>query len=514
MADTFFTDEEVVWWGEAEPRSTSTPTVPPSRTPQRRSARRTFAGDVSSLGTAVARRSRVPPALLGLLGLGLLLAVAVVVRLALTGDEPPEQAAAASPPAATVPGASGTPASPASVTPAKPVTLEPGDRGAGVRELQVALTALGLYGGGTDGDYGPGTGAAVAAFQGASGLSADAVAGPATAGALSEALADRAQEDAAAARAGLAAAVDSGLLGEEAAEQARTTLADTLRAIRGGSPGRSAVLGLVLHDVAAEADRYTSARTPALFGLLDTNARRLASVRPRIEDAAVADGTGVVYRHFREHGYEFHPLASFATLNGVARRGERADAERLAKAMVARGVRSGDTLLWQYRFPFGGPPVWTSGFGQAVGAQSLAHAADLLGDRALMDAAGSAFRAIPRDLSRPLGGGTWVMEYGFTDMAVLNAQLQSIISLGEYVELSQDPEARTFVASMSDAARTLIPEFDTGCWSRYSLEGSPATTGYHTYHVKLLKRLAATTGDPVFRETADRWSGYLAAGPC
>jgi len=106
------------------------------------------------------------------------------------------------------------------------------------------------------------------------------------------------------------------------------------------------------------------------------------------------------------------------------------------------------------------------------------------------------------------------MEYGFTDMAVLNAQLQSIISLGEYVELSQDPEARTFVASMSDAARTLIPEFDTGCWSRYSLEGSPATTGYHTYHVKLLKRLAATTGDPVFRETADRWSGYLAAGPC
>ena len=65
---------------------------------------------------------------------------------------------------------------------------------------------------------------------------------------------------------------------------------------------------------------------------------------------------------------------------------------------------------------------------------------------------------------------------------------------------------------MDTAARTLLPQFDTGCWSLYSLEGSPASLHYHTYHVGLLHQLAAETGDPFWKQTEDRWRGYLSSG--
>ena len=37
---------------------------------------------------------------------------------------------------------------------------------------------------------------------------------------------------------------------------------------------------------------------------------------------------------------------------------------------------------------------------------------------------------------------------------------------------------------------------------------------YHTYHVHLLERLGRLTRDPVYRETGQRWRGYLDAGGC
>ncbi len=97
-------------------------------------------------------------------------------------------------------------------------------------------------------------------------------------------------------------------------------------------------------------------------------------------------------------------------------------------------------------------------------------------------------------------------------MAILNAHLQSLISLYEYERISKDPQAGATVARMDTAARTLLPQFDTGCWSLYSLGGSPASLHYHTYQVDLLHQLAAETGDPFWKQTEDRWRGYLSSG--
>lgn len=63
-------------------------------------------------------------------------------------------------------------------------TLAPGANGADVERLQRALNDKGFSPGAIDGDYGPGTQAAVLAFQRSQGLLADGVAGPRTLNAL------------------------------------------------------------------------------------------------------------------------------------------------------------------------------------------------------------------------------------------------------------------------------------------------------------------------------------------
>jgi len=63
-------------------------------------------------------------------------------------------------------------------------TLQLGSSGPGVTDLQDKLRARGFDPGPSDGSYGPGTAAAVAAFQRGAGLTADGVVGPQTASAL------------------------------------------------------------------------------------------------------------------------------------------------------------------------------------------------------------------------------------------------------------------------------------------------------------------------------------------
>ncbi len=497
MADAFFIEEQFDWWDEEE--LTAEEAAPaPGAPPRRRAPPRTFAGDLSRLR---ARAARSPRLSLALFALALAVALAVAVR-PFSGDErkaAPVSAAPANEPPALAPGS--PPAS----------ALREGDHGARVRDLQVALTALGAQESLPDGSFGASTTAAVQAFQGTRGLLVDGIAGEDTKTALREAIAERTREDEQAVSSGLTAAVEDGRLGEQAAADARAILAEAMAAIGALQPGRATVLGLVIDDVAAGADAYGSARTPALFAQLRENTKSLGARAPAIAETAVSDGTGVVYRFFPKHGYQFHPLGSFAKLNTLAGQKDEKAAGRLADALVARGVSQGKALTWPYRFSAGGPDVWESGFAQAVGAQSLARTSSLTGDRSLLDVAAASFRAIPRGLTLRVGGGSWIQEYGFSPMAVLNAQLQTIVSLSEYAQISGDEKAKAYVAGLTKTTQKLMGEFDTGCWSRYSLDGNPATTAYHTYHVKLLERLARSTGDPFWRETSRRWRGYLNA---
>jgi FAD/FMN-containing dehydrogenase len=108
-----------------------------------------------------------------------------------------------------------------------------------------------------------------------------------------------------------------------------------------------------------------------------------------------------------------------------------------------------------------------------------------------------------------LGGGAWVREYGFTSVVILNAQLQSIISLDSYAAVADSGSGRRLAEKLAVAARRLLPRFDLGCWARYELGGGRATLHYQTYHVELLRRLATTRPEPIWRRTYLRWRRCL-----
>src|SRR2546430_11503775 len=67
--------------------------------------------------------------------------------------------------------------------------LKQGSSGPDVKDLQQKLKALGFDPNGVNGNFGPGTRAAVVAFQQSKGLQADGIPGPATLGALQAATA-------------------------------------------------------------------------------------------------------------------------------------------------------------------------------------------------------------------------------------------------------------------------------------------------------------------------------------
>ena len=397
--------------------------------------------------------------------------------------------------------------------------LQVGDSGDAVRALQTALNEAG-FGVPPDGLFGSTTRAAVVSFQSTRGLAADGVVGPATARLLvdGDSATSRgtahAPSDATVVRDGITNAVRVGRLSGRAGARYSRVLSQSLLQLGLLPPERAAVLASVLRDVAAQARSYDEPRALALFTMLETNARVLEASSLPASLADIEGADGAVYRFVAGNGFQFHPLANFARLNSLVTARRRTEAVRLADALVARGVKRGGTLTWEYYFPFGGPSRWESGFAQAVAAQALARTAELVADGRRLAAARRAFRSLVSRLTSDLAGGTWVREYSFNDAVILNAQLQSLASLLDYARIVQDSDAVAFVARLDRATRALLPRFDTGCWSRYLLGGGAASRHYHEYHVALLKLLAAKTGATVYRDAAARWAGYLDGSGC
>ena len=272
-------------------------------------------------------------------------------------------------------------------------------------------------------------------------------------------------------------------------------------------PGvRSTTLAGVLHDVARQWQAYIAPRALTLFSMLDRNATYLASDAMPPDGSDIRDADGVVYRAFAGHGLQFHPLANFARLNRLLANDNGSDAAWLASALIARAVPKAGALTWEYYFPFGGGyPPWTSGMVQAVAARAFAADGDY-------DVARKAYLALSR-LIFPLGGGSWIRLYSFSNLVVLNAQLQSALSLADYALLNQDPSATVLSDRLLQTADSMFADFDTGAWSLYSLGGVESPLNYHVFVVNLLKRIAALTQSPVWAARAERFDGYTTEPP-
>ena len=316
-------------------------------------------------------------------------------------------------------------------------------------------------------------------------------------------------------RKGLARAVEAGDL-DAAEASGYQALAKRAVLELGKLPrGRADTLRGALGDVAGRWGSYTTPIALTLFSMLEVNMRELAARRLPASGSDIQGGDGVVYRFVTGHGYAFHPLANFARLNTLVLGGRDEDASRLAAALAARGVSYGRGIVWQYTFPFGrGKPPWISGMAQAVAAQALARTADAVQDPILMEAATGAYSAIPGRLVTAFPPtGPWIKLYSFDPAPVLNAQLQAVLSIGDYARLSGNSGAAGLAAQLRRSAETLLPRFDTGYWSLYSLRGTESRLDYHDYVITLLKKLAVRTGASLWRDTADRFESYETEPP-
>ncbi len=313
---------------------------------------------------------------------------------------------------------------------------------------------------------------------------------------------------------GLKAAVASGRLDPADAAAYRRTLAAARAAEKTLPPLRVELLDAVIGDVAAQWRRYTRPQALTLFSTLAVNIDWLSHHRITAAKPDIEGDDGAVYRFFDGHGYVFHPLANAAKLNALAASRNSEGTARLADALVARGIPSGSALLWEYEFPFAsGKAPWTSGMAQAVLAQAFVRAGELLGDPALRTEADRAYAAVAHLLSPSSPAKPWIALYSFDRSPVLNAQLQTAISIADYAASAERPAAAAFAARMTAAAKTLLPKFDTGYWSLYSLKGDESSIGYHDYVIDLLRKLSVRTGDPTWRDQAERFQEYEAQPP-
>jgi D-glucuronyl C5-epimerase C-terminus len=271
-------------------------------------------------------------------------------------------------------------------------------------------------------------------------------------------------------------------------------------------PARARLLESVLGQVAA-ARSPTAPRALLLYSTLQENATYFGAhgVPPTGTDVTASDG--IVYRYFSGLGLEFHPLAEAGTLNALIAAGNTEGAQELVTALAARAVsKPGGVLVWEYWFPFGGLRApWTSGMAQAVLAQAFARAGDL-------DLAAGAYAAIPGKLDLTLPAGPWIRLYSGTSTVVLNAQLQAGISIGDYAQLAGDEDAAAYANSLLVAAKAMLPRFDTGYWSRYSL-GVQSDLNHQDYVVSLLKMLGTRTEDPAWTDMAAKIAEYETQPP-
>ena len=318
-----------------------------------------------------------------------------------------------------------------------------------------------------------------------------------------------ARADAVAVRGGLVRSLAGGWLEQREAESYWLVVRRSREVAKTLPFARRRALDLVLHDVRLQAGRYTRPRARAVFSMLGANTRYLATRGVPAARTDVLGADGALYRSFPGHGLQFHPLGNFARLNGIVSSGNVAEATRLANALVARAIPRGRGSVWEYYFAYGGGrPPWTSGMAQAAGAQALARASRLLGRPDLMTAARRAFRQAARHVI-PLRVGPWTRHYSFSGIVVLNAHLQSILSLKAYAARADDAAAAELVARELRAGARLLPRFDTGSWSLYSLGGVRASLHYHLYVIELLNELARQTGAPIWRRYATRFTRYV-----
>ncbi|MFT4048754.1 MAG: D-glucuronyl C5-epimerase family protein [Solirubrobacterales bacterium] len=265
--------------------------------------------------------------------------------------------------------------------------------------------------------------------------------------------------------------------------------------------------------------RISGDRMAPLFTTLSNNTRWFRHNGP----AAVATdrrfgNSRIIFQYFAGIGWQFHPLSNFAKLNAIwtvdtppSRRAQRS----FARELIHWGVNRNGALTWEYYFNFQGSAApWISAISQGTAMQSLARVAYRMHNRSIMRAAKRAGRSFsqppPRGVRVRRDGGYHFLGYsGRPKLIILNMFLQSLIGIRTYYVLADDAHMRSVYRKGLAAAIQETPEFDTGSWSLYSLNGEKTDMNYHLLTIDFLDTLCKVSKQQVFCDTRDKFKSYL-----
>jgi heparosan-N-sulfate-glucuronate 5-epimerase len=172
---------------------------------------------------------------------------------------------------------------------------------------------------------------------------------------------------------------------------------------------------------------------------------------------------------------------------------------------------------WEYRDTLVAP--WYSALAQGQGISLLVRAYKETGDENYKAACAAAFAGFQHDVAE--GGITftdssndlWYEEHIVQPPThILNRFMWASWGVYDYFLLTGDLAVWSlFQCAIKTLIRNL-PSFDTGFWTLYEHSGTflpmLASSFYHKLHIVQLRVMGMITGDPVFKQFAEKWTAY------
>ena len=267
---------------------------------------------------------------------------------------------------------------------------------------------------------------------------------------------------------------------------------------------RRAAMSAVLRttEEIAASGQFVASRLPVVFETVARN-RQWWGSGPLLADRRRVSfqGSRIVWQYYAGEGLQIQWLGTFGKANGLWQGGIYDPGLRalLEEALALATQRAGG-IAWEYLFHFdGGRPPWVSGLAQGTALQAFARAAVRLGEPRFFEAARAGlgiFREAPPAgvrVATPVGAHYLIYSFA-PGLRVLNAFTQALNGLSDFAVLANDLEGRALFAAGEAQLRTELPSYDTGAWSRYSLQRE-ADLSYHTLARDFLRNLCTRLTD-------------------
>lgn len=301
----------------------------------------------------------------------------------------------------------------------------------------------------------------------------------------------------------------AGEISSSAAASYRSTYSDARYVLSRLHGAGAEELGAVIAGLEAIASRgeLQAALLPSLLATLDRNLEWWpAHPAPAYGVDLTFPGTYLVFERYPGQGLQIQWLASFGRANGYYQAGQTPALAALLREALSMAAPAAGGIGWDYLFAFdSGAPPWRSALTQATALEALARAYERTHEASFLEAANAALHLFqappPEGVRTPVAAGPWYAQYTFApEDHVINGFIQALVGLYEYTQITGSPDGAALFAEGDRTARAMLPDFNTGAWSRYD-QYHESDLAYHKLLTEFLAHLCALTssGEPLAR---------------